>query len=99
MPNPYKGVRLNKLETPDQLAARILDPALPKRARKPDRVRLVLEEYDSRRRGYREVLSLAGIPVRTKRERNRLWRELQDVVDDRDWTDRNVARSEVPSAE
>ncbi len=67
--------------------------------RKPDKVRVVLEVYDSRRRGYREVIAIAGIPVRTKRERNRLWGELSAVVEDRDWTDRNVARAEEADAE
>jgi hypothetical protein len=64
--------------------------------KKPEKVRVVLEVYDSRRRGYREILSIPGVPIRTIRERNRLWHEIEAVVEDRDWTDRNVARSEEP---
>jgi hypothetical protein len=63
---------------------------------KPNRVRVVLEEYDSRRRGYREIRSIPGVPIYTKREMNRLWSEIGAVVEDRDWTDRNVARAEAP---
>lgn len=61
---------------------------------KPDRVRIVLEVYDSRKRGYREIRAIPGVPIKNQREMTRLWKDVSEAVESRDWTDLNVARAE-----
>lgn len=60
---------------------------------KPGTIRVVIEVYDPVRRGYREAgMSVAGVPIATKRELRRLWRDVKMYVQDRDWIDRKHVR-------
>lgn len=52
-------------------------------------VRVVLQTYDPDAHAYREAgMSVAGFAARSDEELARLWIMLQEVIEDRRWTDR-----------
>lgn len=61
-----------------------VDPALV-----PGHARIVVQIYNPETRSYGQPagFSMSRIPVRTRRELDRMWKRLQDVADGRDWTD------------
>jgi hypothetical protein len=57
----------------------------------PGHGRVVVQFYDVDDRAYRQPpgFSLAKIKIRNKREMGRLWEQLQAVIEDGRWRDRN----------
>jgi hypothetical protein len=69
----------------------------PPRASTNGNVRLVLQLYNLRLHQYREGgMSISAIKVQNRRELDRLWGMLQEVIEDRWWTDRRQATAAAP---
>lgn len=63
-------------------------------------VRVVLQTYEPEAHAYREAgMSVAGFAARTDEELARLWIMLQEVIEDRRWTDRFQASQKPVASE